>query len=101
MSTQTEIEAAVFRRLLDHLDNNKDVQNIDLMITADFCRNCLSKWYMAEAKEHGQEMDYDGARELVYKMPYSQWKDQHQTPATKEQMEAFEARQANSRNNKK
>lgn len=94
MSTQTEIEAAVFRRLLEHLDNNKDVQNIDLMITADFCRNCLSKWYMAAAKEHGEEVDYDKARELVYKMPYSQWKDEHQTPATEEQMAAFEARRA-------
>lgn len=94
MSKQTEIEAAVFRRLLDHLDNNKDVQNIDLMITADFCRNCLSKWYMAAAQEQGEQLDYDKARERVYKMPYSQWKDEHQTPATDEQMAAFEARRA-------
>lgn len=95
MSKQTEIEAAVFRRLLEHLDNNKDVQNIDLMITADFCRNCLSKWYMAAAQEHGEQIDYDDARQLVYKMPYGQWKDNHQAPATDEQMAAFEARRAN------
>lgn len=92
MSEQTEIEAAVFRRLLKHLDDNKQVQNIDLMITADFCRNCLSKWYMAEAEQRGQTIDYDGARELVYGMPYSQWKDNHQTEATPEQMAAFNAR---------
>ncbi len=95
MSQQTEIEAAVFRRLLKHLDDNKDVQNIDLMITADFCRNCLSKWYMSEAEERGETVDYDAAREKVYGMPYSQWKDNHQTKATPEQMAAFEARREN------
>jgi hypothetical protein len=91
-STQTEIEAAAFRRLLNHLDNNKDVQNIDLMITADFCRNCLSKWYMAEAETRGVNMDYDQARQAIYGMPYSEWKTKHQTPSTAEQMAAFEAR---------
>lgn len=93
MDQNTEIEAAVFRRLLKHLDDNKDVQNIDLMITADFCRNCLSKWYMAEAEQRGETVDYDAARERVYGMPYSEWKDNHQTKATPEQMAAFEARQ--------
>ena len=89
-----QMEAGAFRRLLKHLDDNKDVQNIDLMIVGDFCRNCLSKWYMAEAKELGVEMDYDAAREAVYGMPYSEWKEKHQTKATPEQMAAFEARQA-------
>lgn len=95
MDTQqrTEIEAAVFRRFLAHLDANKDVQNIDLMILADFCRNCLAKWYMAAAEERGIDMDYDAAREQVYGMPYSEWKEKHQLPATPEQMAAFEARQ--------
>ncbi|WP_137167082.1 DUF1244 domain-containing protein [Salinimonas lutimaris] len=91
--TQTEVEAAAFRRLLSHLDNNKDVQNIDLMVLADFCRNCLAKWYMAEANERGEEMDYEQAREVVYKMPYSQWKAEHQLPATQQQLDALEARQ--------
>lgn len=91
-ATQTEIEAGAFRRLLKHLDNNKDVQNIDLMILADFCRNCLAKWYMAEAEERGESIDYDQAREAVYGMPYSEWKDKFQLPATPEQMAAFDAR---------
>lgn len=89
---QTQIEAATFRKLLAHLDNNKDVQNIDLMILADFCRNCLSKWYSASAADLDQEIDYEQAREIVYKMPYSQWKEHHQAKATPEQMEAFEAK---------
>lgn len=92
MSTQ-EIEAAVFRRLLSHLDNNKDVQNIDLMILADFCRNCLAKWYKAESESRGQEMDYEQAREIIYGMPYSEWKSLYQKPATDEQLAAFEAKQ--------
>lgn len=91
---QTQIAADVFNRLLEHLDNHKEVQNIDLMITADFCRNCLAKWYSASAKEHGQDIDYDQAREIIYKMPYSQWKEQHQTEATPEQLAAFEAKQS-------
>ena len=87
------IEAAVFRQLVEHLDKNKDVQNIELMALADFCRNCLSKWYVAAAKEQGMEIEYEQARELVYGMPYSEWKDLYQKPATAEQMAAFEARQ--------
>ena len=88
----TEIEAAVFRRLLKHLDDNKDVQNIDLMITADFCRNCLSKWYRAEAEARGSAISDPEARELIYGMPYDEWKDKYQTEATEEQMAAFKAR---------
>ena len=93
MEKQVEIEAGVFRRLISHLDDNKDVQNIDLMILADFCRNCLAKWMVAEAKERGVELDYEQAREKVYGMPYSEWKDKFQKKATPEQMAAFEARQ--------
>ena len=90
--TTTQIEAAVFKKLLKHLDNNKDAQNIDLMILADFCRNCLAKWYVSSAHDHGVEIDYEQAREIVYGMPYSQWKDQFQLPATPEQLAALEAR---------
>jgi hypothetical protein len=93
MKNSTELEAATFRRLLKHLDDNRDVQNIDLMILAGFCRNCLSKWYLAEAEERGIEIDNDQAREAIYGMPYSQWKDKHQPPATAEQLEAFAQRQ--------
>lgn len=92
MNKQTEIEAAAFRRLLEHLDSRKDVQNIDLMNLANFCRNCLSKWYSAAAADLGEEVDLEQAREIVYKMPYSEWKDKHQTEATPEQMAAFNAR---------
>ncbi|MDM3869742.1 DUF1244 domain-containing protein [Porticoccus sp. W117] len=99
--TQTEIEAATFRRLLKHLDDHKEVQNIELMVLADFCRNCLAKWYMAAAEERGETVDYDSARQVVYGMPYSEWKDKYQTPATAEQMAAFEARQAAKANAKK
>ena len=89
--SDTEIEAAVFRRLLAHLDSRKDVQNIELMTLAGFCRNCLSKWYVAEAAERGQNVDLDQAREMVYGMPYAQWKADYQTEATPEQLAAFEA----------
>lgn len=90
--TQAEkIEAAVFRRLLAHLDERKDVQNIDLMNLSGFCRNCLSKWYMAAAEEAGVDVDYDAARERVYGMPYPEWKEKYQAPATPEQQAAFEA----------
>ncbi|MDH4573148.1 DUF1244 domain-containing protein [Salinicola acroporae] len=92
--TRTELEAAAFRRLLRHLDANKDVQNIDLMILADFCRNCLSKWLVSAAKTRGAELDYETAREHVYGMPYAEWKAHHQAPATDEQLAALEARQA-------
>jgi hypothetical protein len=88
--SNTEIEAAVFRRLLEHLDSRKDVQNIELMNLAGFCRNCLSKWYVAEAQDRGESVDYDAARELVYGMPYSEWKEKHQLEATPEQLAAFE-----------
>jgi len=88
--TETEIEAAVFRRLLEHLDSRKDAQNIDLMNLAGFCRNCLSKWYVAAASEKGEEVDYDAARELVYGMPYDEWKDKFQLKATEEQKRLFE-----------
>ncbi len=84
-----EIEAATFRRLLTHLDNHKDVQNIDLMNLASFCRNCLSKWYRAEAENRGLEIDYDQAREIVYGMPYAEWKEKYQQEATQEQLDQF------------
>ncbi len=85
------IEAAVFRRLLQHLDSRKDVQNIELMTLAGFCRNCLSKWYVAEAAERGESVDLEAAREMVYGMPYGEWKERYQTEATPEQLAAFEA----------
>ncbi len=88
------IEAAVFRRLLDHLDGRKDVQNIELMNLAGFCRNCLSKWYVAAAEEQGESVELDRARELVYGMSYGDWKAQYQTEATAEQMAAFDAANA-------
>ena len=90
MSTEEKIEAAVFRRLLEHLDSRKDAQNIDLMNLAGFCRNCLSKWYMAAAEEQGLGVNYDQARERVYGMPYDEWKAKYQTEATPEQLAAFE-----------
>jgi len=87
------IEAAVYRRLVEHLRSKPEVQNIDLMNLADFCRNCLSKWYVAEAEERGVALDYDAAREIVYGMPYAEWKTRYQKEATPEQMAAFEARE--------
>ena len=77
-SLKTEIEAAVFRKLLSHLDSRKDVQNIDLMNLAGFCRNCLAKWYSAEAEERGVEVSVDSAKELIYGMTYKEWKDNFQ-----------------------
>jgi uncharacterized protein len=91
--SKTDIEAAVFRRLLQHLDANKDVQNIELMNLANFCRNCLAKWYVAEAQVLGQECEYEQAQEIIYGMPYSEWKSKHQRPATAEQMAQFEEKQ--------
>ena len=87
----TELEAAVLRRLLKHFDERKDVQNIELMILAGFCRNCLSKWFVEAAKDRGLAVDLDAARERIYGMPYSEWKTQHQPPATPEQLARFEA----------
>jgi Uncharacterized protein conserved in bacteria len=86
------IEAAVFKRLLSHLDSRKDVQNIELMNLAGFCRNCLAKWYVSAAEEAGKKLSYENAREIVYGMPYDEWKEKHQTPATAEQLAAFENR---------
>ena len=85
-----EVQAAVFRRLLSHLDSRKDVQNIELMNLAGFCRNCLSKWYVAAAEERDVEMDYDRAREIVYGMPFPEWKEKHQSEASGEQKRKFE-----------
>lgn len=90
------IEAAVFRRLVTHLDANKDVQNIDLMNLAGFCRNCLSKWYVEAAREEGREIDYEAAREIVYGMPYPEWKSKYQGEASPEQLAKFESGQAQS-----
>ena len=87
--TQTQLEAAVLRRLLAHLDTRSDVQNIDLMNLAGFCRNCLSKWYVAAAEEQGIAVDYEDARERVYGIPYNDWKQQHQQPASAEQLANF------------
>lgn len=89
---QDKLDAAAFRRLLSHLNERKDVQNIDLMILADFCRNCLSKWYKSAADDAGIDVSDADAREHIYGMPYSEWKEKHQLPATPEQMAAFEAR---------
>ena len=77
---QIEIEAAAFRRLLQHLDGRKDVQNLDLMNLAGFCRNCLAKWYSAAAQERGESVDYEAARERIYGMPYAEWKHKFQKP---------------------
>ena len=86
---QLELEAAAFRRLVEHLRNRTDVQNIDLMNLSGFCRNCLSKWYKAAADERQIEVSLDDAREVVYGMPYDQWKSQYQTEANAAQQAAF------------
>ena len=89
-----EIEAAAFRRLLDHLNVNRtDVQNIDLMILAGFCRNCLADWYREAAAERGLTLSKDDARERVYGEPFNSWKAKHQNEATPEQLAAFESAQ--------
>ncbi len=90
--TRIDIEAAVFRRLVDHFRGHTEVQNIDLMNLAGFCRNCLSKWYRAAAEERGIELSYDDARKIVYGMPYDEWKAKHQTEATPAQRAAYEAK---------
>jgi len=89
----TELEAAVFRRLVQHLRDHTEVQNIDLMNLAGFCRNCLSKWYKAAAEERGMTMDYEAAREKVYGMPYTEWKVKYNKDATREQLDSFATRQ--------
>lgn len=90
---RTELEAAAFRQLLAHLQQHTEVQNIELMILADFCRNCLAKWYAAAAAERGIDVDYEQAREIVYGMPYGEWKEKYQREATPEQLAAYQARQ--------
>ena len=91
-STRHDLEAAVLRRLLAHLDERKDVQNIQLMNLAGFCRNCLSKWMVAEAELRDVELSYEDAREHVYGMPYGEWKAAHQREATPEELARFESR---------
>lgn len=91
--TQTELEAAVFRRLVSHLRNRTDVQNIDLMNLAGFCRNCLSNWLKDAADERGLGLTKDQSREHVYGMPYEDWKRQHQTEASPEQQARFSSTQ--------
>ena len=91
--TRTELEAAAFRRLVQHLRTHAEVQNIDLMNLAGFCRNCLSKWYVAAAKERDLDIDYEAAREIVYGMPYAEWKARNQSEATADQKAAYAERQ--------
>jgi len=89
--TRTELEAAAFRRLVEHLRGRPEVQNLDLMNLAGFCRNCLSNWYQEAAKAKGVPMEKEAAREIVYGMPYDEWKKKHQTEATPEQLKKFAA----------
>jgi hypothetical protein len=90
-SLQNELEAAAFRRLVEHLRARSDVQNIDLMNLAGFCRNCLANWYQEAAGAKGIELSKDGAREVIYGMPYKEWQAKHQKEASPEQKAAFEA----------
>ncbi|MGD9601476.1 MAG: DUF1244 domain-containing protein [Gammaproteobacteria bacterium] len=92
--TTLELEAATFRKLRDFLREHTDVQNIDLMNLAGFCRNCLAKWYRAEAEQRGIPLEYEAARELIYGMPYAEWRARYQQESTPEQQAAFAARQA-------
>jgi hypothetical protein len=93
-TTRTELEAAVFRRLVDHLRSGTQVQNIELMNLAGFCRNCLSNWLKDAADAKGVAMSKDESREAIYGMPYETWKALHQTPATPEQLEAMKKSQS-------
>lgn len=93
--TQTELEAAAFRKFIKHLQTHTDVQNIELMILADFCRNCLAKWYTTAAQEQGVAMNYEQAREIVYGMPYIEWKEKYQLEATVQQLADYQAKQKN------
>ena len=88
--TRIELEAAAFRTLVAHLRKRTDVQNIDMMSLTGFCRNCLAKWYAAAAKDKGIGLDYEGAREIVYGMPYGEWKDRFQQEAAPEKQAKFE-----------
>ena len=93
MSKQTEIESAIFKRLINHLKNEPEIHNIDLMNLAGFCRNCLIKWYVEEASALGESINEESARELIYGMDYGEWKSKYQKPATEEQLKAMNARQ--------
>ena len=88
--TRIKVEAAAFRGLVQHLQKRSDVQNIDLMGLSGFCRNCLAKWVKAASDHYGAPMDYDEAREMIYGMPYAEWKDSHQEPASDKQQKKFE-----------
>lgn len=90
--TRIRLEAAAFRTLVEHLRERTDVQNIDMMNLAGFCRNCLSKWYVSAASEEGHELQYEQAREIVYGMSYADWKSQYQTEATAEQKAEYAAK---------
>ena len=92
MNKKKEIQSAVFERLINHLQNESNVQNIDMMILAGFCRNCLSKWYQEEAENLGENIEHGSARELVYGMSYQEWKKLYQEPATQEQLDLMNAR---------
>ena len=92
MDKTTAIEAAVFRHLLQHLDEHKEVQNIDLMNLAGFCRNCLAKWMVTAAEQQGETLTYEQAREKVYGMPYEEWKQRFQKEASKDQLSQFNQR---------
>ena len=87
-----KIEAATFRRLLKHFQENPDIQNIDLMELAGFCRNCISKWYSEESKEKNLEINYDEAKEMVYGMPYNDWKDKHQEEQSSERIDKLSSK---------
>jgi hypothetical protein len=87
--TQLELEAAAWRKLVEHFQKRTDLQNIDLMNLAGFCRNCMSKWYMGAANERGLNLDYEQARELIYGMPYAEFKDRYQKEASAEQLSAY------------
>ncbi len=89
---KVEIEAATFRRLLEHLRVHTEVQNIDLMNLADFCRNCLSKWYKSAAEERGVKIDYENARQIIYGIPYQEWKKKYQKEASLEQKKIFDSK---------
>ena len=89
-NTKTQLEAAAFRSLIQHFQTHTEVQNIDLMILADFCRNCLAKWYAAAAQERDVDVDYEQAREIIYGMPYKEWQAKHQLDATPDQLAALD-----------
>ena len=93
-NTRLVLEATVYRRLIKHLQDKTEVQNIDLMNLADFCRNCLAKWYVAAAEEHDIKLDYEDARKAIYGMPYKEWKELYQKPLTAEQKATLKKRKS-------